>query len=126
MEKLFETATRKKYRFPFKGQISVEDLWDLSPKDLDSIFKVLNAEVKKEKEESLLSSRSATDVVLDTKIEIVKHIVAVKLKEATEAKNAKETKEKKQRLMELLADKQDEELRSKSAAELQAMIDALG
>lgn len=43
-----------------------------------------------------------------------------------EAKNAKETKEKKQRLMELLADKQDEELRSKSAAELQAMIDALG
>lgn len=43
-----------------------------------------------------------------------------------EANNAKETKEKKQRLMELLADKQDEELRSKSAAELQAMIDALG
>ena len=54
------------------------------------------------------------------------HFKCVGMNYTLEAKNAKETKEKKQRLMELLADKQDEELRSKSAAELQAMIDALG
>ena len=39
MNALFVMATRGKYRFPFKGQISVEDLWDLSVKNLDSIFK---------------------------------------------------------------------------------------
>lgn len=34
---IFEKATKEKYRFPFKGQVSVEDLWDLKLQDLDSI-----------------------------------------------------------------------------------------
>lgn len=122
---MFETAVRGKYRFPFKGQVTVEDLWDLSPKDLDSIFKVLNAQSKKANEESLLTSKSAIDVVLDTKIEIVRYIVGVKLAEAERAKIAQESREKKQRLAELIADKQDAELREKSVAELQAMMAAL-
>lgn len=122
---MFESAARGKYRFPFKGQVTVEDLWDLSPKDLDSIFKTLNAQSKKANEESLLASKSATDVVLDTKIEIVRYIVGVKLTEAEREKAAKENREKKQRLAELIADKQDAELREKSVAELQAMMAAL-
>lgn len=122
---MFESAARGKYRFPFKGQVTVEDLWDLSPKDLDSIFKTLNAQSKKANEESLLASKSATDVVLDTKIEIVRYIVGVKLAEAEREKVAKENREKKQRLAELIADKQDAELREKSVAELQAMMAAL-
>lgn len=122
---MFESAARGKYRFPFKGQVTVEDLWDLSPKDLDSIFKALNAQSKKANEESLLASKSATDVVLDTKIEIVRYIVGVKLTEAEREKAAKENREKKQRLAELIADKQDAELREKSVAELQAMMAAL-
>lgn len=122
---MFESAARGKYRFPFKGQVTVEDLWDLSPKDLDSIFKTLNAQSKKANEESLLASKSATDVVLDTKIEIVRYIVGVKLAEAECEKVAKENREKKQRLAELIADKQDAELREKSVAELQAMMAAL-
>lgn len=125
MDHLFEMASREKYRFPFKGQISVEDLWDLSPKDLDTIFKSLNAQVKKESEESLLSPKEAVDVVLNAKIEIVKHIVAVKLSEAEKARQAKKRREEKQRIAELIADKQDEALREKSLAELQAMLNAM-
>ena len=125
MDHLFELASREKYRFPFKGQVSVEDLWDLSPKDLDAIFKSLNAQVKKESEESLLSPKEAVDVVLNAKIEIVKHIVAVKLSEAEKARQAKKRREEKQRIAELIADKQDEALREKSLAELQAMLNAM-
>ena len=31
---MFEVATRNKFRFPFKGLISVEDLWELSVDNL--------------------------------------------------------------------------------------------
>lgn len=62
MEKnLFELATRCKYRFPYRGQITIEDLWDLRLADLDSVFKTLNAEVKKASEESLLKLKTKED-----------------------------------------------------------------
>ena len=48
---MFEIATRNKFRFPFKGVISTEDLWDLSVVSLDNVFKTLNSEMKKTKEE---------------------------------------------------------------------------
>ena len=48
---LFINATRANYQFPFRGMINVIDLWDLSLTNLDSVFKTLNAEVKKSEEE---------------------------------------------------------------------------
>lgn len=126
MEKMFENATRTKMRFPFKGMISVEDLWDLSVKDLDTIFKTLNAQVKKSQEESLLVTKTEEDEVLSTQIEIVKHIVSVKLAEAEKAKQSKAVKEQKQKIMEILSAKEDEDLHNKSVDELKAMLDSLG
>lgn len=126
MENMFEVAVRNKYRFPFKGMVSVEDLWDLAPRELDTVFKTLNAQIKQVKEESLLATRSAEDTVLDAKIAIVKYIVGVKLEEADKVKQAKERKEQKQKIMAILANKQEEELHGKSVAELQAMLDQLG
>lgn len=35
VETMFETASRRKYRFPFHGSINTEDLWDLSVQNLD-------------------------------------------------------------------------------------------
>ena len=74
--KIFEFATRNKVRFPFKGMISVEDLWDLSLTNLDSIYKTLNKQVKQSEEESLLSTKASVDTELEVQIAIVKHIVA--------------------------------------------------
>ena len=123
---MFEIATRTKMRFPFKGMVSVEDLWDLSVRDLDSIFKTLNAQVKKSQEESLLATKTKEDETLAIQIEIVKHIVKIKLDEAEVAKQSKELKEKKQKIMEIIAAKQDESLQNASIEELQAMLDNLG
>lgn len=87
--KLFETATRNKMRFPFRGMISVEDLWDLSLTNLDSVFKTLNAEAKKSEEESLLETKSKENEELSNKIEIVKYIVNIKLEEKKTRENAR-------------------------------------
>ena len=124
-EQMFETAVRAKMRFPFRGMVSVEDLWDLTVKDLDSVFKVLNSQLKQTKEESLLDMRTREDKELDVKIEFVKHIVKVKLEEDALRLKAKERREQKQRILEILSAKQDESLQSKSEEELRAMLDEL-
>ena len=122
---MFEYAVRHKLRFSFKGMITVEDLWDLSVTQLDTIFKSLNAQRKADGEESLLDTGTPKNKELDIKIEIVKHIVKPKLAEAESFKKAKETRERKQHLMAVLADKQEAELHSKSAEELMKMIEEL-
>lgn len=126
MEKMFEFVLKNKVRFPYKGLVSVEDLFDLSVRDLDSIFKTLNAQVKKSQEESLLATKTKEDETLAIQIEIVKHIVQTKLDEAETAKQSKELKEKKQKIMEMIAEKKDEALRNASVEELQAMLANLG
>ena len=124
-EKLFESAVRMKFRFPFKGSISVEDLFDLSVKDLDSIFKILNSQLKQIKEESLLSAKTKEDKELDAKIEIVKYIFSVKVEEENSRLKAKEQKEQKQKILEILSVKQDEGLKNKSIEELKQMLNEL-
>lgn len=125
MEEIFVRASKKKYRFEFRGLISVEDLWDLSVKNLDEIFKNLNAEVKKAEQESLFSDKSNANEELNDKIEIVKYIFGVKQEEAKSRKEAAERKKKRERIAEILAKKQDESLESKSEEELMAMLEEL-
>ena len=125
MNSIFEMATREKFRFPYKGNISVEDLWDLSVQALDQVFKTLNAEIKQTKEESLLATKTKEESTLDTKIQIVRYIVAVKQEEANKAKTAKANKEQKQKLLALIEEKKNEALAGKSIEELMAMAAAL-
>lgn len=122
---MFAVAVRNKFRFPYKGAISVEDLWDLSVQQLDSIFKTLKSQEKKAKEESLLETRTPEDEILTAKIEIVKYIVATKLNEAKQAERAKAMRDQKQKILGILAEKQDESLRSKTPDELLAMLEQL-
>jgi hypothetical protein len=125
MEKMFECAARSKFRFSFKGLISVEDLWDLPVTSLDSIFKTLNSQLKQTKEESLLDTKTKQDKELEIKIEIIKYIVGVKLEEENVRLRVKERKEQKQKILEIMAEKQDESLKGKSIEELTKMLDDL-
>ena len=122
---LFEVATRGKFRFPFKGMITTEDLWDLSLTNLDNIFKTLNSQAKQAKEESLLDTKSKEDEVLEKKIEIIKHIVSVKLAEKEAREKAFLNKEKRQKLMEIKAKRDEAALESISDEELNKMLSEL-
>lgn len=123
---MFEVATRSKMRFLYKGQISVEDMWDLSLPALDSVFKALNSQMKQVKEESLLSTKSKADETLELQIEIVKYIVSVKLVEKEARDKAAARSIQKHKIMEIMAKKQDESLQSASMEDLQKMLAELG
>lgn len=125
MENLFITAIRNKFRFEYRGIISVEDLWDLKVEALDDIYRNLSSQIKKANEESLLKSKTKEQEVIELKMQIVKYIVEEKLKEAENRRQAKARKEQKQKIMEILNEKEDQDLKNKSAEELKAMLEDL-
>lgn len=123
---MFEKASRIKLRFDYRGICTVEDLWDLSVKELDSIYKAVNSKLKQSQEDSLLNTKTKEDEILKLQVNIIKHIVEVKLAEMEAREQAKERKLKKQKLTEILASKQEADLHGKSVEEIQKMIEELG
>lgn len=122
---MFEAATRNKYRFPFRGQISVEDLWDLTPDQLNTVFKTLSAEAKTMEEESLVRHRTGEEVVLENKITIVRYIFDKKHEEAEARKQKAANAEKRRRLMDLIASKEEAALGEKSIEDLKKMLESI-
>lgn len=123
---LFEIATRERYRFPYRGLISVEDLWGLPKADLNGIYKYLMGKRHENETDSLMDEMTTrANEALDNEIEIVKYIFQYKVDQENERIREKEKAEKKQRILELMAKKQDDELAEKSIEELEAMLKEL-
>jgi hypothetical protein len=125
MAGLFENAVERKYRFPYRGQLSIEDLYDLDMGQLDEIYKRLNSQLKLVTEDSLMETVTAEDRILYDKIGIVKYIFNKKSEEKQARILAKEKREQKQELLAILKMKQVEDLKGKSAEDLQKMIEEL-
>lgn len=122
---LFEIATRNRYRFNYKGVMTVEDLWDLNVEALDAIFKALNRQKKTADEDSLLAAKSAEDTELANKIDLVKYIVSVKLAESEARVNAAEKKAQRDKIMEIVAKKKDKALEDMGIDELMKKLEEL-
>lgn len=130
---LFEKAARWKLRFPTPvGQATVEDLWDLPltsnkarTANLNDIAKGLNRQLKTEGEEDFVNPAAETNKELKASFEIVKHVIAVKIRERDAAEKAQETKAKKARILEIIAKKQDEALEGKSEEELRSLLESM-
>jgi len=122
---IFERAAKEKIRFSFRGLIATEDLWDLSMGDLDVLFKEINIILKEQSGEGLIkdTSKSTISEALQLRADIVRHVFEEKQKMANDAEAKKLRQEKKKRIMEIITDKQDETLASKSVAELKEMLD---
>lgn len=129
MDNLFLQATREKFRFESpKGDLSVEQLWDLpltsrTGFDLDTVAKAVNADLKASNEESFVNVNNNPAVSrLQAKLEVVKAIIEVKL---AQAEAAKKRAEKAQRLMEVLHSKKDQELQGLSVEEIERRLSQL-
>lgn len=126
---IFEQASRQKLRFPSnRGELMTEQLWDLPLQskggfDLDSVAKAVNAQLKSVTEESFVSNGSnPAKVKLTLMLDVVKHIIAVKLAENEAARNKAANAAERQKLLDALGDKQTEELKGMSKDQLLARI----
>ena len=126
---LFRMAVQFKFRYPYKGMITTEDLYDLTPSQLDIVYKNLSKELKAIDGDSLIASRTADEAVaandLKNKIEVVKAIFNEKQAAADLARMAAEKAEKKRHIMDILAKKQDDALQNMSEDELRKMLNDL-
>ncbi len=134
---IFEQATKQSLRFPSdRGDLTTEQLWQLpltasrNDFDLDTVAKTVNNQLKTLAEESFVAtSTNPIKPVLELKLEILKHIIAVKMQAAADAKDrAADAKdraakaEKRHKLVELLGKKQDAALESLTTAEIEAQL----
>ena len=135
---IFGKASRMKLRFDtVRGSLSVEELWDVPLVDngrslasspasarisLDNLAMSLNKQLKEAPTESFVLKTKRPNERLELQFAIVKHIIDVKLEEAETAQKAREKSATKQRIMEILNEKKDESLKSKSAEELEALL----
>jgi len=135
---IFELASKAKVRFDSpKGGLSVEDLWDLqltstvpSKANLNDIAKALNKELKASADEvdfvaaASTKANKATELA-ELKLEIVKHVIAVKIAERDTAAAAAAKAAKRQEIMALIAKKQSDVLGAASIEELTRMLNEL-
>ena len=130
---IFEAATRKALRFATdRGPVTVEQLWQMPLQsknsfDLDSVAKTVNAKLKGFAEESFVTTTNNNPAKAEAELalEVVKHIIAVKVAEAAEAAKAIEKSQTRQKILSVMAEKQDEKLKEMSVEELQKQLDAL-
>jgi NurA-like 5'-3' nuclease len=122
MDQIFAEATRMRLRFPGRGQMSVEDLWSLKLEDLDNIYKILNGQLRKEKEDSLLGPKEVSTEILEIKIAVVKYIAEyMKAKREMEELAVVKAMER-QRILDALDEKKNDNLKSLSEDELKERL----
>jgi hypothetical protein len=130
---IFEQATRQKLRFDTpKGQLSVEDLWDLplisntGKANLDDLARDLDAEVKQEQKTSFVQpTQSGSNVLAELKFNIVLHIIQVRVEENRKRQDAEALTEKRRQIMAIIDRKQNEALEGQSLEDLQKLLQSL-
>lgn len=129
MTDLFQTATRKAYRYSSnKGELTTEQLWNLPLManggfDLNNVAIDISKALKAITEDSFVSiNPTPGKALLENKLEIVKHIIAVKQEEQAKARDAAEKAAKREKLVQALANKEDQELTNLTPDEIRAKL----
>lgn len=120
---MYKEASKQKLRFTTtKGNLSVEQLWELSLDELNDLALGLEEAYNKSGKKSFLTTRSVKDKTAKLRFDIVLDVLNTKVDEAAEAKEAKENKAHNEKILELIQGKEDEALKGKSVRELKAML----
>lgn len=123
---MFEKASRMKLRFVCgKGDVSVEELWDLNLTTLDNIAKSVKREMVGEEEESFIPNKNKKQSNNSLRLDILKHIIATKVDEDNKKSDRAKRLAELAQLKELAAAKQNEKLASQSLDDILKQIQAM-
>jgi len=124
---MFEKASRKKLRFKHtKGMISVEELWDLPLKpDLDNLAKASYQKLQSSVKSFVDKRKPRENADEQLRLDLLKHVIGVKIDEIENAEKLAAKKAQKERILDIIEEKEDEKLASKSVSELKKMIKKL-
>jgi hypothetical protein len=120
---MYKQASQLKLRFSTtKGNLSVEQLWDLSLTDLDSLAVSLEEAYKNSKGKSFLVKTSTKDKTIKLMFDIALDVLTTKVEQQEALREAADIKAHNQKILSLIAKKQEGELEGKSVEELEKML----
>jgi hypothetical protein len=120
----YKEVIRKKVRFATeKGELSVEQLWDLTIPQLDKLAVSLDEKYKNSNTKSFVEKKTTKDKDLKLQLDVVLDILETKVDEAELAKEKAARKERNQKIYKLIEDKKDKALEGKSIKELTSMLE---
>jgi len=122
---IFKQASKMGLMFKSqRGNVPVSDLWILPLEEIDAIAQQSRKDVETE---STSFITDVSDVSDEAKLgfDIVKAVITDRLFDRQKAVAAQATAQKKRRLLELIAQKQDDNLSEMSVEELIAMVNEL-
>lgn len=132
MNDLFIQASRKAFRYPSnRGELTTEQLWSLpllgkngnQGFDLDSVARALYNTVKDLSEGSFVETRAnPRQAEAETKLEVVKFVIATKQAEAKAAEQRVERAAQRAKILDALAARENDELSKASREELLAKL----
>lgn len=122
---MYKEANRLKLRFLTKvGQLSVEQLWDLTQDQLSDAIKAVNKILSKNETDNNLSFLETTNVVdkeNQLRFDILKDIYMTKLDEMKKLRDEADIKAHNKKIDALIAEKQESELKNMSIEELEKL-----
>lgn len=119
----YKLATKLKLRFLCpKGNLTAEQLWDLTIDELDELAVSLDTEHKTSGKKSFIGRSSEKDKTIKLKFDVVLDVLNTKAEEEEAATQAYEDKQFNEKLLTMIVEKQDESLKGKTVKQLQAMM----
>lgn len=123
VENMFVEATKNRYRFASsKGELSVEDLWQLSLQSLDEIAITISEELEKLGKRSFIQQKTKTSTELQLKLDVARFVINYKLDEK-EKKMVQAAKSRRLAFLKELREKKSiEQMENMSTEELERQI----
>jgi len=120
---IFKEASRLNLRIPSsKGELTVENLWQLTIPQLDAMAVKLENEFEASGGKSFVTKKSEKDRIAKLRFDIVLEILTDKVEASEAARTAGDKKQHNEKILAIIARKEEEKLGASTVEELKALL----